>query len=181
MSYLKRSNVYAFYIGRRMVGGFILGQKLPLRTIDIFVASENRQVIDPMFSSEDFCEVCCFWVQRRYRYHPILSGWFWLKMAYAVKRQNRPIIVYGTNSAGLARVYGYPKNSLAYHTDTVNDRTTNIFLAQRKDFVGGVWEIVWAKLRGQNMQITQAQDQPTPLQPTQSLYLGSGHLDISQA
>ena len=43
-------------------------------------------------------------------------------------------------------MYGYPKKSLLFHTDKINRKNTFVFLARRKDFLGGVWEIVRSKM-----------------------------------
>jgi hypothetical protein len=71
-------------------------------------------------------------------------------MAYAVKFQKKPYVLFGTNCKGLAFIYGYPKNSLLLHRDEVKSLGTYIFLARRNEFVGGVWEIVISKFLRNN-------------------------------
>lgn len=74
-------------------------------------------------------------------------------MASIVKKQEKDFILFGTNSIGLAKMYGYPKNSLLFHKDKINDKDTFVFLARREYFAGGVWEIVKSKLLNRSRNI----------------------------
>ncbi len=56
--------------------------------------------------------------------------------------------MYGTNSKGLAYVYGYPKNSVLLHTDNVNGKGTFIFIARRRHLFLGTMEITLGRLFG---------------------------------
>ncbi|MBK8502002.1 MAG: hypothetical protein IPL46_07235 [Saprospiraceae bacterium] len=145
IEYLDKSDVFVFTEKDEIVGGFILGKKGPYRTIEVFVSKSNLEHITEYFTEEVFCEVCCFWIERKFRKNPISNAKFWLKMAYAVKAQENKFILFGTNSEGLAKMYGYPKNSLLFHQDFLANRGTFIFLARRRDFARGVWEIVISK------------------------------------
>jgi len=150
LEYLETSDVYVFRKAKKIIGGFILGKKLPLRTVDIFISELNKEKFKHFFSSDKCCEVCCFWIDRKYRRSAFFNAKFWIKMANTVKRQEKEFILYGTNSKGLAKMYGYPKNSALIHKDKMDYRDTFTFLARRIDFASGVWEIVKSKLLHQN-------------------------------
>ena len=146
LPYLEKSDVYVFRRKDNIIGGFILGNRLPLRTVEVFVSKPNLKVLSPYFEINKYCEVCCFWIERKLRRNAFFNALFWIRMAYSVKRQSKEFILFGTNSKGLAKMYGYPKNSLLFHKDNVGNKDTYVFLARRKDFAGGVWEIVLSKI-----------------------------------
>ena len=144
--YLESSDVYVYQQNNRIIGGFVLGYQLPFRTVEVFASEINRPNLRRVFNKEQFCEICCFWVDKAYRKKLLVSVTVWLKMAYTVKTQKQPFVLFGTNSKGLTKMYGYPKNSCLYHKDHVSNKHTFVFLARRTDFFGGVWEIVVSKL-----------------------------------
>lgn len=151
IAYLEQSKVYAFYSRGTMVGGFVIGQASPLRTLEVFVKDDKQEnLCQELNDLQNYCEVCCFWISHSYRKHLLTNIKCWLKMAYAVKYQNKPFVLFGTNNKGLAYIYGYPFKSLLLHEDEINNRNTYVFLARKKDFAGGVWEIIWAKLLGKD-------------------------------
>lgn len=145
-SYFEQSEVYIQKIQHEIVGGYILSSKLPLRSIKYFVSDAKRNAIELQLSKEIFCEVSCFWIDPKYRPKKYLNTKIWLALALAVRRQSKKIIVFGTNSYGLAKLYGYPKVSLLYNRDKINNKTTYLFLVKRKDFLGGVIELLLSKL-----------------------------------
>ena len=146
LEYLQRSCVFAFFKGHQMVGGFVLSDKSPLRTIDVFIAPDQRQRIAEHIGVDQCVEVCCFWIDRKYRRNLLFNTYFWLKLAYTVNALNHKFVLFGTNSKGLAKMYGYPKNALLYHQDNINNIDTFVFIALKKKFAGGIWEIILAKL-----------------------------------
>lgn len=131
IEYLENSKVCVFTKKKEIIGGFVLGQKLPSRTLNTFTSNQNLESVSQYFPDEIFCEVCCYWIERKYRKKMLLNSLFWMKMAYEVKKQSKEFILYGTNSRGLAKMYGYPKNSVLFHNDFVNNKETFIFLARR--------------------------------------------------
>lgn len=150
MEYLENSDVYIFKRKNLIVGGFVLGKKNPLRTVDVFISKDNHKQFSHYFSSNKFCEICCFWIDRNLRKRAYYNAKFWLMMAYTIKKQEKEFILFGTNSGGLAKMYGLPKNSLLLHKDKINNKDTFVFLGRRKDIMGGIWEIVKSKLLKRN-------------------------------
>jgi len=150
LEYLDTSDVYVFRKAKKIIGGFILGKKLPLRTVDIFISELNKEKFKHFFSSDKCCEVCCFWIDRKYRRSAFFNAKFWIKMANTVERQEKEFILYGTNSKGLAKMYGYPKASALIHKDKMDNRETFTFLARRRDFVRGTWQIIKSKMLNQD-------------------------------
>jgi len=144
--YLERSDVYVFKKRKQIIGGFILGKNLPLRTVDVFISEVNKIKLADYFSRNKFCEVCCFWMDKKVQKNAFFNAKFWMRMAYTVKKQEKKVVLFGTNSKGLAKLYGYPKPSLLFHKDTIGSKETFVFLAKRDEFFGGVWELVKSKL-----------------------------------
>ena len=120
--YLRNSKVYIFKRNQEIIGGYILGKSTPLRTVDLFISSDNQMSLNSLFSKEKYCEVCCFWISRKFRKSPYLNAKFWLSMANEVRKQEKEIIVYGTNSKGLAKLYDYPQVSTLFHKDKIQNK-----------------------------------------------------------
>jgi len=148
MVYLQTSQVFGFFSQQKLVGGFVLSSNKSLRTIDVFVNDlKKKEIYESLGLTQNYCEVCCFWMNKIYRKDVFFNAWCWLRMAYRVKRQAQPLVLFGTNSQGLALLYALPRNeSLLYHQDYVNSKKTYVFLTRRPDFVLGVWKIIWSKL-----------------------------------
>jgi len=146
IEYLQTSDIYIFRKGKEMVGGFVLGSNSPMRTTEIFISKSKQAEFLQNLNSNKICEVCCFWIARKYRKNKFVSAKFWFNMAYAIKRQTKDHILYGTNSKGYAKLYAHPRNSIFIHTDCISGKETYIFITKRKHFYGGVWEIVISKI-----------------------------------
>ncbi len=147
MDFLLKGTVYGFFKKGKLVGGFILNESLPIRTIDLFIQKENhKSMLSLMPTSNNWTEVCCYWIDRSYRKDMRLNAWYWLQMAYSVHKTRKDFVLYGTNTLGLAKMYAFPKNSHLITSDIINGRKTFIFLAKRKHFLLGVGEIVLAKI-----------------------------------
>ncbi|MDN5217314.1 hypothetical protein QQ020_34895 [Fulvivirgaceae bacterium BMA12] len=150
--YLKKSRVYGFYQNKELVGGFMLSTSTErLRTIELFIAPGNRrEVYSELSDLSLYTEVCCFWMERRIRKKKMVNILIWLKMAYQISREKNPIILYGTQSKGLAYLYGLPKVSTLFRSDVVNALNSYVFLTKRNEFVKGAWEMVFCKLLQRN-------------------------------
>jgi len=153
LRYLKKAKAYSFVVDGQIVGGFILNSNLPLRTADIFVSEESKNNNLEKLNKEIFCEVCCFWMDRKFQKEPFYNSKFWLQMAKETEKQDKRYILYGTNSKGLANMYGYPKKSLLFHNDKVDGKETFIFLSRRDEFYEGVKEILYSRLNKKNRKI----------------------------
>lgn len=148
LAYLQAGQVFGFYDRQNLIGGFVLSSHHQLRTLEVFSSAANKVAIyTKLGSTQRYCEVCCFWMDKIYRQNIFFNVCCWLRMAYQVKKQKQAFILFGTNSKGLALMYAYPKNhSLLYHQDKVKGRNTYVFITRRPDFVPGVWKIIGSKL-----------------------------------
>lgn len=146
MEYLESSSVYAFKRKGEIIGGFILNHNTPLRSFNVFLTKDKYQIISSKFTKNEYSEVCCFWIDRKYRKKKIVSILSWARMAYEVHRKGKKFVIYGTNSKGLANLYGYPKNSILLESDFVNSLQTFVFIAKTKHFFLGVFEIILSKI-----------------------------------
>lgn len=146
LEYLENSDVYIFKKKGKIIGGFILGSNLPLRTIEKFISLNQRERLQAFFNKNNVCEVCCFWIQRKYRRQKIFNARVWLQMAFAVSKHSKKFILYGTNSKGLAKMYGYPEASHLMHKDEIENKNTYVFVALRSKFFLGTVEIILSKL-----------------------------------
>ncbi len=152
-SFLCENRVYGFYHRSRLIGGFILAENPALRTIEVFAQCDNRSPLYSKINDLGRCtEVCCFWMSLAYRKRAGVNAYAWLVMAlYGSLRFRSKMILFGTNSTGLAKMYAYPKNSLLFHRDRIEDKETYIFIAKRIHFFAGVFTIVWSKLMRRNI------------------------------
>lgn len=145
-SYFDNSKVYLYECNQKIVGGFILSSKLPLRTVDLFTSDEYKSELTKTLGKGNICEVCCLWMERKVRKNRYQSAKFWIQAAFKISKQQQEIIVFGTNCKGLTKMYNYPKASILFHEDKVSNKPTYIYLARRKDFIRGSIELVVAKI-----------------------------------
>jgi len=146
-SFLIDSKIYAFQKDNEIVGGFILSSKRPLRTLSLFTKNEKLRSNINSKSKSSIVEICCFWIDRRHRKNKLFTILVWLKMALTVSQQKEKIVLYGTNSKGLAKMYGYPKGSILISQELLKQNNNYIFLAKRRRFLNGVIRIIIAKVR----------------------------------
>lgn len=144
--FLAQSDVYVFRHRGQIVGGYIIANLKPYRTLEKFANDENRPDLEARLARSECSELCCFWIDRAYRKKKLLTIYYWLLMAWKTSRQKEKFTIYGTNSRGLANLYGYPRKALLYHTDVVDGKETFIFLAKSKDVFWGTLEIMRSRL-----------------------------------
>ena len=150
--FLKKSRVYGFYQNKILIAGFVLSSSNErLRTVELFVAQQNhREVYLKLSDLALYTEVCCFWMDKKKKKKNIVNIRIWLKMAYRIRKDQNPIIIYGTQSKGLAYLYGLPKVSTLFWEDTVNELSSYVFLVSRNEFVKGAWEMAFSKFLRKN-------------------------------
>ena len=142
------NRVFAIFWKGNLIGGFILGRDINFRTIQFF-AKEHKQesVISQLGDLTEFTEICCFWIQRKYRTNTFLNIFVWLSMTYALRMYGTKYLLFGTCSRSLARLYGQTSKSIQIHRDRINDKATFIFRAHRSTCVTGMLEIISHKLK----------------------------------
>jgi hypothetical protein len=149
-SYLQQpgNRVYAIYLNKQMIGGFILGSGASLRTLEVFARPEAAsQLKQQMGPAGDFTEITCFWIAPEFRHHTQLNTFIWLALAFCLKRFGNKKILFGTCSAPLARLYGVTEKSVLIHQDEVMGRRTFIFQSNRSESLRGFLEIIRYKLK----------------------------------
>lgn len=141
------NHVFGIYWKKQLIGGFILGRGPEFRTIEIFAKEDkHRKVYDQLEEKSDYTEICCFWIQRKFRTKTSLNLFVWLAMTYALKRYGTKYFLFGTCSRSLARLYGQTEKSMMIHRDFINKKPTFIFWAKRSSCVTGMLEIISFKL-----------------------------------
>lgn len=147
LKYLKSEEAYGFYNKGELIAGFILGQTRPYRTLQTFVEAERVIDFQNLLKGNHCVEVCCFWMKRTIRKNKLFNLKVWLKMAWTVHRRKESYVIYGTNIKGLAKMYGYPKNSLLIHQGQIKNSSTFVFITRRKDLFLGTLKIIQMKIR----------------------------------
>jgi len=142
--FLKTRSVYAAYnLKNKMCGGFVLGNEIPYRTIEVFAGEHNRKKLYNFVEGTSYCELNCLWLSVKYR-KGVLCYWFWILFAWKVSMQKESMLIYGTIAKSLADVYGYPRKSKLLHTEQLmfnnKMRPSWIFIGARIDFFVGVLE-----------------------------------------
>lgn len=146
--YNPNNNVFGIYHANQLIGGFILGNSASFRTIELF-ASENKQeeVYQQLNNTQDYTEICCFYIDRNYRTKTSFNFFVWLAMTFALKRYGRKYFIFGTCSRSLARLYAKTPKSVPIHEDFINRKSTFIFKAKRHHSVTGMLEIIAYKFK----------------------------------
>lgn len=145
--YNPNNHVFGIYWKKNLIGGFILGRGSEFRTIEIFAKQEKQAgVYNQLEDISRYTEICCFWIQRKFRTKNILNLFIWLAMTYALKRYGTKYFLFGTCSRSLARLYGQTEKSIMIHRDFINKKPTFIFWAKRSSCVTGMLEIISFKL-----------------------------------
>jgi hypothetical protein len=149
--FLKTRFVYAaFNMKKKMCGGFVLGNKNPFRTIEVFAGNGSKPGLYEYIADKSYCELNCLWLSVNYR-KGLSVYLFWLLFAGKVTARPEEMLMCGTISKSLADVYGYPRKSRLLHSDDIlmsgKQRTSYIFVFARADFYVGVLETFIYKFR----------------------------------
>lgn len=150
-SFLIDSKIYAFQKDKEIVGGFILSNKRPLRTLQIFTKNKILRSKINSLDPSSILEVCCFWIEKKYRKKKLFPLLVWLRMAIQITRQKEKFIIYGTNSEGLAKIYGHPKGSELINNEIISLRNNYIFMARRSQILIGTLKIIISKIKGKTI------------------------------
>ena len=118
------------------------------RTIALFASKNNRAIIHQQLGNlEDYKEICCFYIDRKFRIKTKFNFFVWLSMTYALKRYGKKYFLFGTCSQSLARLYAQTPKSIPIHQNLINDKATFIFKASRNTCIMGMLEIIAAKFK----------------------------------
>lgn len=144
--YYESNKVFAVFSNDRMIGGFVLGSGESLRTLEVFAGSESRKALyEQVRLSGDPTEMCCFWIEPASREKTWLNLFVWGCVAYALQVHGRQRLIFGTNSARLAALYGAARKSELLHCDRILQKQTFIFTGRRSDCLLGVLQILGYK------------------------------------
>lgn len=148
LNYIKENKVYGHYSGLKLQAGFIIGKSSSsLRTIESFVSRKEKSTMYKSLGDlNNYCEVTCFWMSRETRKNKVLNAWIWIQMGLLCTIQDKPLVLYGTNSKGLARIYGLPEKSNLIHQETIQTKACSVFLAKRGHILSGTLIIIWSRI-----------------------------------
>jgi hypothetical protein len=149
--FLQTRDVYgAFNMKGKMCGGFVLGNYVPYRTIEVFASEQSKKRLYDYIEGTTYCELNCFWLSVKHR-KGFWGYWFWLLFALKVSMQRETMLICGTITKSLADIYGYPRKSKLLHSEELlmngKMRTSWIFIFARTDFFIGVLETFIYKFR----------------------------------
>ena len=148
MDYFTSNQVFGIYHKKQLIGGFVLGQGAALRTVEVFAGEESRAALYQQIQAAGVpTEMCCFWMDAAYRKHTVLNFFIWGCVAYALQVYGTPLLVFGTCSARLARLYSSASESMVIHTDFIHQKQTFVFMGPRKYCLLGVWQILSYKTK----------------------------------
>ena len=147
-SYYENNLVFGVWWREQLIGGFVLGAGTRLRTLEVFAGAEHRDTLyRHVEQAEPHTEMCCFWMNPVFQQKTVLNFFVWLCVAYALRVFGTRQLIFGTNSARLAALYGATPKCLLLHSDVVNHKRTFIFTGPRKDCLLGVAQILWYKIK----------------------------------
>lgn len=145
--YYETNRVFAVRRNGRMIGGFVLGSGAILRTLEVFAGNESRRHLYKQVGQPDNpTEMCCFWIDPVCRKKFWLNLYVWLCVAYALQVHGRQRLIFGTNSARLAALYGSSRKSELIHSDRIREKQTFIFTGRRSDCLIGIINILGYKI-----------------------------------
>ena len=149
-AYLCKPNnfVFGIYYDQQLIGGFILGNHTEFRTVEVFASKRKRAEVEQQLGHlEEYTEICCFYIDRKFRAKARYNFFVWLMMTYALKRYGKQYFLFGTCSRSLARLYAQTPKSIPIHRDFIDGKATFIFKAQRNQSLSGMLEIIAYKLK----------------------------------
>lgn len=137
------NQVFGIFRNQRLIGGFILGSCLSLRTIQVFAAAQDQAAIDARAgTSSNRTEITCFWIAANVRRDVIANRFTWLAMIYAIARYANATLVFGTCSRGLARLYATSQYVELLNQDRLNGKPVFIFKGLKRHAVIGILNIL---------------------------------------
>lgn len=146
--YYESNQIFGVWWQGRLIGGFVLGAGERLRTLEVFAGNQQRDALyRHVQQSEQHTEMCCFWMDPTFHKKTWLNFFVWLCVAYALQAYGTPQLIFGTNSARLAALYGATPKCRLLHSDFVNQKQTFIFTGPRKDCLLGVAQILYYKIK----------------------------------
>lgn len=108
VSYLMGSQTYGYYYGQRMIAGFALVSRAPLRTLS-FLSPEMRcgSSVFRRASDSDFIELAGIWYSSKETSVRDLALNFWKHLGDVISQLPQKYVIYGYNleRTGLQRVY----------------------------------------------------------------------------
>lgn len=142
------NHVFGIYWKKELIGGFILGNGPSFRTVELFAqAPKQEDIYEKLEDCSSYTEICCFYIQRKYRTKTTLNFFTWFAMAYALKRFGNKNFLFGTCSRSLAKLYGQTQKSVLINRDFINNKSTFIFKAKQADCLHGMFEIIRHKMK----------------------------------
>jgi hypothetical protein len=146
--YYLSNQVFGVFWRSNMVGGFVLGTGERLRTLEVFAGTENRVALyKHVQQAAPHTEMCCFWMNPVFHKKTWLNFFVWLCVAYALQVYGTQRLIFGTNSARLAALYGATPKCHLLHTDYIHHKRTFIFTGPRKHCLLGVAQILLYKIK----------------------------------
>lgn len=140
------NKVFGIYYQKTLIGGFMLGFGQDPRTVRLFASSEAQaSVQEAMGNTDDYTELCCLWLARKYQTAFLINTFTWVIIIYALLRYAKRRLVFGTCSRGLARLYTSSKRAHLLHEDVVNRKQTFIFTSQKNSYFVGILNILLHK------------------------------------
>ncbi|MEM9929098.1 MAG: hypothetical protein AAF840_04730 [Bacteroidota bacterium] len=137
------NRVFGIIRKEKLVGGFILGASSWLRTVEVFAAPKDQHAVDEMAGTSGArTEITCFWIAASVRREVMVNRFTWVAMIYAIARYAKPILVFGTCSRGLARLYATSQHATLIHRDRINNKPVFIFMGLKSKAVLGIGNIL---------------------------------------
>jgi hypothetical protein len=146
--YYDTNQVFGVYLNGKIFAGFVLGAGDRLRTLEVFSNDDHRIALyQQIQNAAPHTEICCFWMDPVCRKKTFLNFFVWLCVAYALRMYGTQQLIFGTNSARLAALYGASPKCKLVHRDHIHQKNTFIFTGPRRDCLAGVSHILWYKIK----------------------------------
>jgi short-subunit dehydrogenase len=103
IEYLRRSLVFGFVRGGRLLGGVVMSGQAPFRTLDR-IPDGYREAVSAAVDAADTIELVCVWLHPTLR-GSVLSALFWFGLFLETGRRGVRSVLFGTESRRLYAMY----------------------------------------------------------------------------
>lgn len=103
LAYLSRVDVFVIMLGSQVVGGFVVNQSAPFRTLGV-IDDVARAPVEALVDADHTAEVACVWLEPRVRGR-VVSAQLWIGLMWQLGRQPRRYVLWTTQVDVLRRFY----------------------------------------------------------------------------
>lgn len=131
-SYLLTRKVYGVYQRDVLIGGFIIGDLTPFRTLKVFASEEAGSELISKFNRIKCIELTCVWGEKS-KMNAFLGSLYWLEIGRIIQMQKAEMVLFGTNKEGLKKnIYDLLIKTRIVSNEHINGINNYVYISVRK-------------------------------------------------